>query len=161
MRRSTWDGNNPWKVKKLSSRIESATLLDDRRDSVRAIRSLSRKYRREVTDIAMGNLIELIKTESDGECLSSAIEAICSLVCADEDDFTEGQGFTDQYETLGIMAEFGSVRDRPCIPTEGDIPIAKETSIQLAKSNHLLSLFLDCFGMAFLFSLQSCTLIQF
>ena len=108
------------KVKKLSSRIESATLLDDRRDSVRAIRSLSRKYRREVTDIAMGNLIELIKTESDGECLSSAIEAICSLVCADEDDFTEG-----------------------------DIPIAKETSIQLAKSNHLLSLFLDCFGMAF------------
>ena len=107
-------------MKKLSSRIESATLLDDRRDSVRAIRSLSRKYRREVTDIAMGNLIELIKTESDGECLSSAIEAICSLVCADEDDFTEG-----------------------------DIPIAKETSIQLAKSNHLLSLFLDCFGMAF------------
>ena len=118
----TKDGNNPLKVKKLSSRIESATLLDDRRDSVRAIRSLSRKYRREVTDIAMGNLIELIKTESDGECLSSAIEAICSLVCADEDDFTEG-----------------------------DIPIAKETSIQLAKSNHLLSLFLDCFGMAFLF----------
>ena len=107
-------------MKKLSSRIESATLLDDRRDSVRAIRSLSRKYRREVTDIAMGNLIELIKTESDGECLSSAIEAICSLVCADEDDFTEG-----------------------------DIPIAKETSIQLAKSNHLLSLFLDCFGMAY------------
>ena len=83
-------------MKKLSSRIESATLLDDRRDSVRAIRSLSRKYRREVTDIAMGNLIELIKTESDGECLSSAIEAICSLVCADEDDFTEGQGFPDR-----------------------------------------------------------------
>ena len=80
----------------MSSRIESATLLDDRRDSVRAIRSLSRKYRREVTDIAMGNLIELIKTESDGECLSSAIEAICSLVCADEDDFTEGQGFPDR-----------------------------------------------------------------
>ena len=35
------------------------------------------------------------------------------------------------------------------IPDKGDIPIAKETSIQLAKSNHLLSLFLDCFGMAF------------
>ena len=113
----------------------------------------------------MGNLIELIKTESDGECLSSAIEAICSLVCADEDDFTEGEGFTNLYEpvrTLGLMGEFGSVRDRPCIPTEGDIPIAKETSIQLAKSNHLLSLFLDCFGMAFfIFSLKSCTLIQF
>ena len=110
MRRSTWDGNNPWKVKKLSSRIESATLLDDRRDSVRAIRSLSRKYRREVTDIAMGNLIELIKTESDGECLSSAIEAICSLVCADEDDFTEGQGFTDQYEHLVSWPSTGPSR---------------------------------------------------
>ena len=97
----------------MSSRIESATLLDDRRDSVRAIRSLSRKYRREVTDIAMGNLIELIKTESDGECLSSAIEAICSLVCADEDDFTEGQGFTDQYEHLvswPSSGPFGTVR---------------------------------------------------
>ena len=35
------------------------------------------------------------------------------------------------------------------IPDKGDIPIAKETSIQLAKSNHLLLLFLDCFGMAF------------
>ena len=118
-------------MKKLSSRIESATLLDDRRDSVRAIRSLSRKYRREVTDIAMGNLIELIKTESDGECLSSAIEAICSLVCADEDDFTEG-----------------------------DIPIAKETSIQLAKSNHLLSLFLDCFGMAHSTTWSNCLFLD-
>merc|ERR1711990_1046258 len=62
-------------VKKLSSRIESATLLDDRRDSVRAIKALSRKYRREVTEIALKNLIELIKTETDAECLSSALES--------------------------------------------------------------------------------------
>ena len=48
------------------------------------------RTRSEVTDIAMGNLIELIKTESDTECLATAIEAICSLVCADEEDFEEG-----------------------------------------------------------------------
>ena len=69
-----------------------------------------------MTEIALKNLIELIKTETDAECLSSALESICSLVCADEDDFHEGE-----------------------------IQIAKETSIYLAKSSVHLELFLDSF----------------
>ena len=52
-------------IRKLASRIESSTLLDDRRDSVRALKSLSRKYRREVTELGMGCLLQLIKTETD------------------------------------------------------------------------------------------------
>ena len=55
-------------VKKLSSRIASATLLEDRRDSVRALKSLSRKFRVEVTQIALSSLLELIKLETDAEC---------------------------------------------------------------------------------------------
>ena len=39
----------------------------------------------------MGCLLQLIKTETDSECLQSTMEAIGSLVCADDDDFAEGK----------------------------------------------------------------------
>ena len=55
-----------------------------------SLQSLSRKYRREVTELGMGCLLQLIKTETDSECLQSTMEAIGSLVCADDDDFAEG-----------------------------------------------------------------------
>jgi len=43
-----------------------------------------------VTELALSSLLELIKLETDGECRSNAIEAVCSLICADEEDFQEG-----------------------------------------------------------------------
>ena len=52
--------------------------------------ALARKYREEVTELALGSLFELIRLETDSECRSNALEAICALVCADEEDFAEG-----------------------------------------------------------------------
>ena len=39
----------------------------------------------------MGCLLQLLKSETDAECLTFTIEAIGALVCADDDDFAEGK----------------------------------------------------------------------
>ena len=67
---------------------------------------MARKYREEVTQLALGSLFELIRLENDSECRSNALEAICALVCADEEDFSEG-----------------------------NVEIAKQTSIQVQNRN--------------------------
>lgn len=43
-----------------------------------------------MTELALSSLLELVKLETDTECRSNALEAICALICADEDDFQEG-----------------------------------------------------------------------
>ena len=67
---------------------------------------MARKYREEVTELALGSLFELIRLENDSECRSNALEAVCALVCADEEDFSEG-----------------------------NVEIAKQTSIQVQNRN--------------------------
>jgi hypothetical protein len=63
-----------------------------------------------VTDIALPSLFELIKLETDTECRWNALEAISSLICADEDDFEEGDTQvakqTLSYERIKIFFNF-------------------------------------------------------
>ena len=53
------------------------------------------------------------------------------MVCADDDDFTEGICYFVIFTHLSL----------------GDVSIARETSIQLANTQHLLVLFLNCFDV--------------
>jgi hypothetical protein len=71
--------------KKLSVRVASATLLDDRRDSIRGLKSMSKKFRREVTEFGLASILELIREENDSECRSLALDSILILVGADDD----------------------------------------------------------------------------
>lgn len=86
---------------KLSNRATSSTLLEDRRDAFRAIKGMSRQYRREVGEQCLDVLIQAIEKEkSDSETVGYAVEAILNVLSVDE-----GEERTDEL-TLG--AEFAS-----------------------------------------------------
>uniref|UniRef100_A0A7N8X681 General vesicular transport factor p115 n=1 Tax=Mastacembelus armatus TaxID=205130 RepID=A0A7N8X681_9TELE len=57
-------------IQKLCDRVASSTLLEDRRDAVRALKALSKKYHMEVGTQAMDHLINILQTDrSDSEIL--------------------------------------------------------------------------------------------
>ena len=51
-------------VERLVERVQSSTLLDDRRDAVRALKAMSRKFRLEVGTQAMDVLIKTLEMDS-------------------------------------------------------------------------------------------------
>ncbi|MED6266548.1 Vesicle-mediated ER to Golgi transport protein, partial [Characodon lateralis] len=50
-------------IQKLCDRVASSTLLEDRRDAVRALKALSKKYRMEVGMQSMDHLINILQTD--------------------------------------------------------------------------------------------------
>ncbi|KAJ8262184.1 hypothetical protein GJAV_G00163450 [Gymnothorax javanicus] len=73
-------------IQKLCDRVASSTLLEDRRDAVRALKSLSKKYRFEVGEQAMGPLIHILQTDrSDSEIIGYALDALYNVVSNDEE----------------------------------------------------------------------------
>uniref|UniRef100_A0AAQ6AJM1 General vesicular transport factor p115 n=1 Tax=Amphiprion ocellaris TaxID=80972 RepID=A0AAQ6AJM1_AMPOC len=79
-------------IQKLCDRVASSTLLEDRRDAVRALKSLSKKYRMEVGTQAMDHLINILQTDrSDSEILGYALDTLYNIICNDEE---EEQGIT-------------------------------------------------------------------
>ncbi|XP_039187661.1 general vesicular transport factor p115 isoform X6 [Crotalus tigris] len=82
-------------IQKLCDRVASSTLLDDRRDAVRALKSLSKKYRLEVGIQAMSHLIHVLQTDrSDSEIIGYALDTLCNIMSNDleeeEQDDSEG-----------------------------------------------------------------------
>uniref|UniRef100_A0A4W4H9F3 General vesicular transport factor p115 n=1 Tax=Electrophorus electricus TaxID=8005 RepID=A0A4W4H9F3_ELEEL len=74
-------------IQKLCDRVASSTLLEDRRDAVRALKSLSKKYRMEVGTQAMEHLIRILQTDrSDSEILGYALDTLYNIICNDEDE---------------------------------------------------------------------------
>ncbi|XP_071059648.1 general vesicular transport factor p115 isoform X3 [Pseudochaenichthys georgianus] len=74
-------------IQKLCDRVASSTLLEDRRDAVRALKSLSKKYRMEVGTQAMEHLINILQTDrSDSEILGYALDTLYNLICNDEEE---------------------------------------------------------------------------
>ncbi|KAG8139719.1 hypothetical protein E2320_002500 [Naja naja] len=71
-------------IQKLCDRVASSTLLDDRRDAVRALKSLSKKYRLEVGIQAMSHLIYVLQTDrSDSEIIGYALDTLCNIMSND------------------------------------------------------------------------------
>ncbi|XP_068614227.1 general vesicular transport factor p115-like [Brachionichthys hirsutus] len=74
-------------IQKLCDRVASSTLLEDRRDAVRALKSLSKKYRVEVGSQAMDHLINILQTDrSDSEILGYALDTLYNIICNDEEE---------------------------------------------------------------------------
>ncbi|ELW70484.1 General vesicular transport factor p115, partial [Tupaia chinensis] len=88
-------------IQKLCDRVASSTLLDDRRNAVRALKSLSKKYRLEVGIQAMEHLIHVLQTDrSDSEIIGYALETLCNIISNDEEEEVE-ENSTRQSEDLG------------------------------------------------------------
>ena len=86
-------------VQKLVSRVTSATLLEDRRDALRGIRAMSRKFRRDVGNLCLEALFDTIReNRTDPECVGYALESILNVIALEEgeestDDLMLGANF--------------------------------------------------------------------
>ncbi|XP_043917043.1 general vesicular transport factor p115 isoform X2 [Protopterus annectens] len=92
-------------IHKLCDRVASSTLLDDRRDAVRALKSLSKKYRVEVGNQAMDHLIHVLKTDrSDSEIIGYALDTLYNIVSSDleeEEQDSEEENTTKHSDDVG------------------------------------------------------------
>ncbi|XP_018099542.1 USO1 vesicle transport factor L homeolog isoform X2 [Xenopus laevis] len=89
-------------IQKLCDRVASATLLDDRRDAVRALKSLSKKYRLDVATQAMDHLINVLQTDrSDSEIIGYALDTLYNIMSNDADETDENQQITP--DDLGVQ----------------------------------------------------------
>ncbi|XP_009989673.1 PREDICTED: general vesicular transport factor p115-like, partial [Tauraco erythrolophus] len=79
-------------IQKLCDRVASSTLLDDRRDAVRALKSLSKKYRLEVGIQAMEHLIHVLQTDrSDSEIIGYALDTLYNVISNDLEEEEQGK----------------------------------------------------------------------
>ncbi|CAI5680616.1 unnamed protein product [Oreochromis niloticus] len=94
-------------IQKLCDRVASSTLLEDRRDAVRALKSLSKKYRMEVGTQAMDHLINILQTDrSDSEILGYALDTLYNVICNDEEeeqDESEDENAQKQADDLSLQ----------------------------------------------------------
>ncbi|XP_006787123.1 general vesicular transport factor p115 isoform X3 [Neolamprologus brichardi] len=102
-------------IQKLCDRVASSTLLEDRRDAVRALKSLSKKYRMEVGTQAMDHLINILQTDrSDSEILGYALDTLYNVICNDEEeeqDESEDENAQKQADDLGLQFTDTFVQD--------------------------------------------------
>ncbi|CAJ1052435.1 general vesicular transport factor p115 isoform X4 [Xyrichtys novacula] len=90
-------------IQKLCDRVASSTLLEDRRDAVRALKSLSKKYRMEVGTQAMDHLINILQTDrSDSEILGYALDTLYNIICNDEEE-EQDEAAQKQADDLGTQ----------------------------------------------------------
>ncbi|XP_055949873.1 general vesicular transport factor p115-like [Argiope bruennichi] len=90
-------------IEKLVDRVQTSTLLDDRRDACRALKALSNKFRLEIGAQAMDALIRVLECDrSDNEILGYALEAICNVINGPRDD--EGPEYVNgNRDDLGLQ----------------------------------------------------------
>ncbi|KFW05326.1 General vesicular transport factor p115, partial [Fulmarus glacialis] len=89
-------------IQKLCDRVASSTLLDDRRDAVRALKSLSKKYRLEVGIQAMEHLIHVLQTDrSDSEIIGYALDTLYNVISNDLEEEEQEENLPKQVDDLG------------------------------------------------------------
>uniref|UniRef100_A0A4W3J701 General vesicular transport factor p115 n=1 Tax=Callorhinchus milii TaxID=7868 RepID=A0A4W3J701_CALMI len=84
---STFNFHFLQQIQKLCDRVASSTLLDDRRDAVRALKALSKKYRLEVGSQAMEHLIGVLQTDrADTEIIGYALDTLYNVISNDVEE---------------------------------------------------------------------------
>lgn len=90
-------------VERLVDRINTSTLLEDRRDACRALKSLSRKYRVEVGAQGMNALCQILQTDyADTEIVGYVLDMLCNITSPElfeEEEKPSGQ--EERYNTIG------------------------------------------------------------
>ena len=72
-------------IERLVERANSSTLLEDRRDACRALKAMSKKFRKDVGALGLNSLVNVLKTDySDTEIISYVLDTLCN-VCSPED----------------------------------------------------------------------------
>uniref|UniRef100_A0A0C9QRG6 USO1 protein n=1 Tax=Fopius arisanus TaxID=64838 RepID=A0A0C9QRG6_9HYME len=67
-------------VERLVDRLQSSSLLDDRRDACRALKALSRAYRVEVGAQGMDSLKQVLEMDrTDCEIVGVALDTLCNI----------------------------------------------------------------------------------
>lgn len=70
-----------FQISKLINRVQTSTLLEDRRDACRALKSLSKKYRIEVGAQGTDVLIQAVQTDSnDCELVGYVLDTLCNIM---------------------------------------------------------------------------------
>ncbi|BFZ17934.1 hypothetical protein BsWGS_20973 [Bradybaena similaris] len=85
-------------IERLCERVSSSTLLDDRRDAVRALKALSKKFRLEVGTQAMHILLNVLQQDrSDTEIIGFALDTLNHVMSNEpaEEDESRGQVSSD------------------------------------------------------------------
>lgn len=74
-------------VSRLCDRVASSTLLEDRRNAVRSLKSLSRKFRKEVGSQGMTHIVGVLAQDStDDEIVAYALDTLSHLMSSEPDD---------------------------------------------------------------------------
>lgn len=86
-------------------RVQTSTLLDDRRDACRALKSLSKTYRLEVGAQGLSTLINvLVNDRHDNETISYVLDSLCNVISgSNEDPFENPVVSEEQTKDLGIQ----------------------------------------------------------
>ncbi|KAK3554322.1 hypothetical protein QTP70_020806, partial [Hemibagrus guttatus] len=99
-------------IQKLCDRVASSTLLEDRRDAVRALKSLSKKYRMEVGSQAMEHLIRILQSDrSDSEILGYALDTLYNIICNEEEE-EQDDGQRRQEDDAGVQFADKFIQDQ-------------------------------------------------
>lgn len=94
-------------IQKLCDRVASSTLLDDRRDAVRALKSLSKKYRLEVGVQAMDHLLNVLQTDrADSEIIGYALDTLYNIMSNDAEEAAESEEENPQGQTDDLGVQF-------------------------------------------------------
>ncbi|XP_075716824.1 general vesicular transport factor p115 isoform X1 [Rhinoderma darwinii] len=94
-------------IQKLCDRVASSTLLDDRRDAVRALKSLSKKYRLEVGTQAMDHLLNVLQIDrADSEIIGYALDTVYNVLSNDAEEAAESEDENQQVHTDDLGFQF-------------------------------------------------------
>jgi len=155
-------------IERLVDRVNTSTLLEDRRDACRALKAMSRKFRLEVGAQGLVPLMNVLKSDgSDTEIISYVLDTLCNI-CSPEDFDEEvvddnreeitgvGEGFSEMFLknkeniilVLNYMEEFDFKIRRPAVQLLSDLltNCAREFQQQLLDSHIGVSRLMDILG---------------
>ncbi|KAI1292285.1 General vesicular transport factor [Halotydeus destructor] len=94
-------------IDKLLERVRTSTLLEDRRDACRALKSLAKTYRVEVGAQGLETLIGVLEADqADSETVSYALDSLCCIISGpneDPSDYTGSHSPQEKTEDFGIQ----------------------------------------------------------